>query len=546
MLQSSLNKILFGILTTMIIGAVACKKDDPSADLQPPRLFKPSGVSVKTDSVSAHITWDAPLRSGGQTINYTAEISTDSNFATTSMSVKTDTTAVTITEDQVALRTKYFIRVKANTYEDQPESKWLNGASFAINGVQIFLPIRETELTENKATLRWRITPGLTDIKLAVKGGTSTTHTLTADELSTGMTSFTGLVADTGYYAEIFAGTKSRGFLNFRTGAPTVYSTILNPGDDIAAAINNAANNDIIGLNPGTYDAGNTSFVLMQKTITLKSTSNDPTDTKVNFKEFTLRGNGAGIKLYGIDLDGTPSGALYFINLTGVAADAELATYTQVIVDNCKVHGAATSFMRANRGANAGDYKMDLIKVNNSIIYNVATGLSYNCFHLDKLEFKTMQVTKSTFYNVGQALASSSTVLINMPSISFDHCTINNLGGKDKYVLMDANANPVRFSITNSIVANIPLPNATVQATTIRANGAGTSLSYTNNNHFKLTNGKTTADLAFPTSNITMIGNNTLDLGWTAETNVFYLPQNSILRTVSSTGGAIGDPRWTY
>jgi len=38
--------------------------------------------------------------------------------------------------------------------------------------------------------------------------------------------------------------------------------------------------------------------------------------------------------------------------------------------------------------------------------------------------------------------------------------------------------------------------------------------------------------------------NTTTDLGWTATTTSFTLPAGSALRTASTTGGAIGDPRW--
>ncbi len=105
-----------------------------------------------------------------------------------------------------------------------------------------------------------------------------------------GVKQITGLIADTTYVAEIFAGTKVKASLFFKTPAPVKYSVVLNAGDDIAAAINAAANNDIIGLSPGTYSAGSTNYTMMQKTVTLKSLSNNPADTKVNFKEFTLRG----------------------------------------------------------------------------------------------------------------------------------------------------------------------------------------------------------------------------------------------------------------
>jgi hypothetical protein len=535
------------VLLSLLFAAAAgsCKKNDPNEGLDSPRLFKPGSISVKKTDTTATISWGAPLLSEGQKLNYTVECAKDSNFVQVDFALQSDSTSVLVNADKAALRTKYYIRVKANAYKQQPESKWVTGASFSIDGEQLFLPIRDVELTESRVTLRWKKTAGLTKILLQLKNSAPVEYPLSADNVTNGFLPFTGLRADTSYTAELMMGAKSKGILTFKTLQAVVFTRILNPGDDIVAAVTAAANNDIIGLNAGTYSAGASAFTLSQKSVTLQSVSNNPADTRVNFKEFTLRGTGAGIRLKGIELDGTASASLYFINLTGVAADAEKAAFADVVLDNCIVHGAATSFLRANRGAAAGDYTMNQILVKNSIVYDVATGLSYNCFHLDKLQLGSLQVSKSTFYNIGQALASSSTVLTQQSVFSFDYCTFNNFGAQNKYVLMDANANPVTFNITNSIIANIPRPAGSVQGVAIRASGAGTSITFSNNNTFNLTNGTTTA-LTMPTANITQVGNNTIQLGWTATTTDFTLPLNSVLRTVSNTGTAIGDPRWTY
>ena len=544
-----MNRLTLYILPGLLLLAAiqSCKKKDYNDGLEPPRLFKPQGISVKTTATTATVTWSAPILSTSVPLSYTAEFSQDSTFATSEFSIETDTTNIAVTDDKLQLRKKYFVRIKANAYEDQPESKWERSSSFSINGEQWFYPVRDVELNETSVTLRWMPNPQLTHITLFPNKGTMVTHNLTTGELSSGAVKVSGLISDTTYVAELFLGTKSKGILVFKTPAPTVYSVVLNAGDDIAAAINAAADKAVIGLNPGTYSAGGSNYNVVQKTVTLKSLSNNPADTKVNFKEFTLRGNGAGINLEGIELDGTASGALYFINLTGVVADAEKCAYTQVSLSNCMVHGALTSLMRANRGSAAGDYTMNQILVKNSLVYDIGTNLSYNCFHLDKLLFTTMLVTNSTFYNVGQSLLTASTVLTTAPTITFDYCTLNNFGAKNLNAIANAGSNPIKLNITNSIIANIPRAGGTVNTAAINATGTGTAIVFSNNNTFNLTNGAATpVPLTFPSTNITMIGNNTINLGWTTTTTDFTLPANSVLRTVSSAGGAIGDPRWAY
>lgn len=545
-----MNRLTYYILAGLLLPATisSCKKEDPNAGLEPPRLFKPQGISVKTTATTATVTWNAPILAAGVSLSYTAEFSQDSTFAAPEFSITTDTLSITLTEEKIKLRQPYFVRIKANAYENQPESKWERSSAFSINGEQWFLPIRDVELTENAVTLRWTPNATLTTLALAPNKGTVVIYPLTPTELSSGVKKITGLISDTTYVTEIFASTKSKGILTFKTLSPTVYSTVLNAGDNLAAAITAAADHAVIGLNPGTYTAGSTSYTLLQKTVTIKSLSNNPADTKVTFKEFTLRGNGAGINLEGIELDGTASSAGYFINLTGALADAEKCAYTGVSISNCIVHGVTTSFFRANRGSAAGDYTMNQIIVKNTLVYDIGSALNYSCFHLDELAFNTMQVSKSTFYNIGRQLLTASTVLPSIPSITFDYCTFNNFGaGGSINAIMNAGSNPVKLNITNSIVANIPRPGGTVNTAAINATGAGTGIVFSNNNTFNLTNGAATpAVLTLPATNITQVGNQHIDLGWTTGTTDFTLPAGSVLRTVSSAGGAIGDPRWTY
>ncbi|MBO9200615.1 MULTISPECIES: DUF4957 domain-containing protein [Niastella] len=523
----------------------SCKKDDPNAGLEPPRLFKPQGISVKTTATTATVTWSAPILATGLPLSYTAEFSQDSTFETSEFSIITDTLSITVSDEKIKLRQKYYVRIKAENYDNQPESKWERSSAFSINGEQWFFPLRDVELNENSVTLRWTPNNTLTTLAIALNKGKIDLYQLTPAELSSGVKLIPGLIADTTYIAEIFAGTKSKGFLFFKTLAPTVYTTVLNAGDDLGAAITAAANNAVIGLKPGTY-TGSSNFAMMQKTVTIKSLSNNPADTKVAFKEFTLRGNGAGINLQGIELDGTPGAAAYFINLTGAAADGEKCAYTQVSISNCIVHGLATSFFRADRGAAAGDYTMNQIIIKNALVYDIGVS-NYSCFHLNELAFNTMQVTKSTFYNIGRQLLSISTVLPSVPSVTFDNCTFNNFGSTNLNAIMNAGSNPVKLNLTNSIIANIPRPGGTVLTAAINATAAGTGIVFSNNNTFNLTNGAATpAVLTWPTTNITQVNNQLINLGWTASTIDFTLPVNSVLRTVSSAGGAIGDPRWAY
>lgn len=155
-------------------------------------------------------------------------------------------------------------------------------------------------------------------------------------------------------------------------------------------------------------------------------------------------------------------------------------------------------------------------------------------------------MTKSTFNNIGRGMLTCSTVLTStLPAITFDYCTLNNFGANNMNVLISAGANPVKFNMTNSIIANVPRPSGTVNDLAVGATAAESFTVFSNNNTFNFNNAAG-VPLKFPATNITQIGNQSVNLNWTATTTDFTLPQGSVLRTVSSAGTAIGDPRWSY
>lgn len=537
------------MLSLMALAIASCKKED-DLPAEPARIFKPSDVKITSGETSAKLTWTLPLMSTGKTLKYSVDFSTDSLFATVNYTTTTDTAGVTVTDDNLAVRTKYYARVKANATESQPESKYVRSSAFQLTGIQLFAAIRDNEIKETTAKLYFAKTPGLTSIVLTPATGAAVTVPLSNSEATVdGFKAITGLTAGTKYTAELFAGTKSKGLVTFTTLAPTVYTVKLNPGDDLAAAISNAANGAVIGLNPGTYNISAASTFITQKTITLKSTSGDPKDTKVNYKEFDIEGTGAGVTLSGIEFDGTAGASLYFINFIGSqASNGAAATFTNVTVDNCIVHGSTTSFLRGDRGTAARDFKITAITVNNSIVYDMgANGSSaYYTFHVNKMQFNTLTVSKSTFYNAGPGLVTASTTYAGdvIPTVAISNSTFNGFGGNAKYALLDASANPINFTIVNSILANTP-KSGTVNAAAIRGTGAGSTLKISNSNYFNLSSALTGGTaLTFGTA--TLASNQSLNTGWTATTTDFTLPAGSVLRTAGSTGGPIGDPRWTY
>lgn len=545
------KNILFYIGAIVLFSAIcfsSCKKKEEV--LGPMRQFMPSGdVIARSGETSVTLSWKEAVNADTAATSYTVIVSTDSLFTDgAQFTFTTDTAGITLYDSQLVVRTVYYAQIKTNGGDPSLDSKWLASPSFSMSGEQIFNVISDIDLKHNAVTLRWRPTADVVKIVLTPAGGSEQEITLIQEDVDSSFKKIEGLTPETAYHAEIFSATKQKGFIDFTTKEVPLYAFVLTPSDNLVTVLDTCSNNIVIGLDPGTYEATNltNNLVLKNKTVTLASTSNNPADTKVFFKEITLKGNGAGINLKGIDFDASAAGGLYFLNLTGETSDAEDATFTNITVENCFVHNYLNCFIRANRGANGG-HKIGAITVNNCKIYDNLLTNFYTEFQLTKLQFATLTVSNSTFYNAGQNILEMSTALpagAPVPVATFNKITVNNFGANAKR-LFDANTNPVLLTITNSIFGNTPR-SGTLSAELIRATGGGTSVNFSYNNYFKLKNGAG-ADLSIPASTAaltTQTGNQLIDLLWTAATTEFALPAGSPLLTASSTGGPIGDPRW--
>jgi hypothetical protein len=537
------------IILLSLLGMQSCKKKEQTLD--PARQFMPSGdITTRNGETSVSITWKEAINADTAKTSYTVIVSQDSLFTSDpEFTFITDTAGIVLYDTQLVIKTVYYARIKTNGADPSLDSKWLASKGFQILGEQIFLPISDVDLKHNSVILRWQPTADVTKITLTPVGGAPQNIDLTQIDIDSALKFIDNLTPVTGYKAQIFAGTKEKGFVDFTTKEVPIYAFVLTPEANLVTVLDTCSPNILIGLEPGIYESTNTTnnLVIKNKMVSLASVSNNPNDTKIFFKEITLKGTGAGVSLKGIDFDASVATGLYFLNLTGLASDGEDATFNKVIVENCIVHNYSNCFIRANRGTASASHKIDSIKVNNCIIKDNLLTNFYTEFQLTKLQFKSLTVTNSTFFNAGQNMLEMSTALpagTSIPIATFDKITVNNFGANAKR-LFDANTNPVLLTITNSILGNAPR-SGTLSTDLIRATGSGTAVNFSYNNYFKLTNGAAIA-LSIPASTAaltTQTGNQMIDLGWTPTTTSFVVPAGSPLQTASSTGGLIGDPRW--
>ena len=550
-------------LSVIIMLLASCAKtidgmvEDPSAN----RVFIPSNLKTRTSVDSAIITWNLPVLASGRKYTYTVDVSTDSLFGKIDYTQNTDTTGILIKEPTLALATKYFARVKVNAYKGAEESRYLASPNaFSINGQQYLKVIRDFEVTKSSVLLHWFTNSQTTGIDKVimrpVDGGADVNVTVSSGEAQAGEKLVTGLTAGQNYRIQILAGTKSKGIANVRALPEVVYTTTISPAADLAAVITAAADGDVIGLTPGTYNLASL-FNLLNKTVTIRSTSNNPADTKIKIREFSLVGDGAGVTFAGVDIDGNYSGTslgVQFLQLKGNATTNNApAVFKNINLDNCIIHDFTRCFFLGNLGAAVNDQKMGAFSINNCIIYNIdrlSTG-TYYTFSMEKLSFSAFSIRKSTLYAVGQGLVNMSFNGLNttvIPAVSIDYCTFNNVGGgSGKQLFVDANANKVAFSFTNTIIANTPIAGTLSGSYRATNTTTGNTRTFYNNNYFKFYSALPSSSL--PLTGLDQVGNLQIDLGWTATTTTFSLaglPPESALLKASRNGTAVGDPRWAY
>lgn len=562
-----LNKIKFKRLIIALIGIIAiwsCEQDDDYSPEGETRMFTPGGISSQSFEDRVKLTWDPSLFTDGITEVYTAQVSEDTLFQNVEEIVlekETDTTGIVFTDQELQVRTQYFVRVKANAIDDRPASNWSISTGFSIRGVQKLYPILSPDILATKVKAEWEPTEGVTQFRLQKYTQDETDPTsepeligepiivpITAQEEQNAMKTIENLEPDTKYFIDLYKGAVSIGYRSFKTKPESNYSVILTPSDNIVDIVNNSQDGDIIGLEPGTYTAED-GFDINGKTITIESTNNDPSTTKVIYDEFTLKDTGAGITLRGIEFDGQ-NDALYFINLTSSNGNDDPADFTDVFIDNCIVHGVETSAFRANRGPNSG-YTMNSFNIDYSTFYDFAPG-SYAFIHLDEFIFNEVNLRNSTFYNTDDLFIRYREDLDTPnPSgvINVEYCTINSIGFSDNYTLLDVDEVQTTFNFSNNILANIPREGGTAREDLIRMENEAASASFSFSNFFNLTTGDPDEEIQVilpDQSNISSQNMFNVELDWDNNTSDFSLPSDSELQTASSSGGPIGAPKWWF
>jgi len=517
------------ILTLLCLAS--CKEDMEEQTFEPERMFMPTGDIQSAGFVtSVKLIWKESLYADPANTSYTIEVASDTLFQTPVVyTATTDTAGITITDENLGVRQRYFARVKTNATGNIPESKWVVSSGFLIPGEQIFT---STRTIDRAVALGWRQSPGLTKIVLTPAGGTSFDVALSETDNAAGSKIVENLTANTSYTAEIFAGTRSRGYLTFRTEEPLSGNLIdlrgiTGKASALADTLLDVADGSIIILKRGeTYTIS--SGISLSKSFTIMSgpsltnpdraiiffTNNfnfvdGSTIDKIEFKDVIIRSDNYSGR--------------YVFNTTGGA------TVNTISFDGCHAE-----IFRGLVRLQSGSTTVNNFVVNNSILDSLA---NYGVLTVDNATcmVNNIAIKNSTIYKAEKVITSRQ----NSVSVVIENSTFNEaVRGGDTNYLIDYSVSATNtvsqgIIITNSIlgVGKSGAANRTVRG--IRTNE---STPIQVNNSYK------TADYV-ATSNLIP---NLTDYSGTSF-NLFTDPKNGnfTIKDAGFTGKATaGDPRW--
>lgn len=474
-------KILIPVLCFAVAGVISCKKNNDSTEAM--RRFMPGGdIKATSGETKVFLYWNASLytTSTDTTIRYRVQISKDSTFATVERSYQTDTTGITITDDDMVVRQKYYARVKTLGKDSSLDSKWLRSSSFTITGEQIFDNVLDANILDNAVILTWKLTSGLTKLVLTPAGGGAAVEiNLTTTDITAHQKSVSGLQSGTTYTAEIFAGTKSKGIITFRTKS-SVTGTIIDlrgitgRPSVLADTLPLIPSGSTVLLKRGqTYEIA--TALSLSKSVTIMSGYDFSTDlARINMNSnFNIAASSIidSIVFNSVRLVGPSYSASYVFNVSNAC------TIGKMIFEGCQTEIFRGVVRLQTAVINMTDYKM-----NNCIIDSIS---NYGVINIDNTNCKidNISLTNSTIYKSEKIVTSKQ----NSVSVSILNCTINEApwGGGSNY-LIDYGSTSTTNNVTSGVtVSNCIMGIGKINGTSTAVRGirvnASTAVTTTNN-----------------------------------------------------------------
>ena len=276
-----LRKYFYSFCLLCFIGiAVSCQKDEVATRSM---MDLKGDIKVSGGDTAVHLAWSRAIFSKNDIVTYTVEVSKDSTFMNTQdiVAQKISGETISFNHDVLTPMEIYFARVMADASGLSTKSNWVYSERFYITDtialINLFASVKENEISDEAAILRWEKDGGVTNVKVMESGSKNgTDFPLSAANVSDSSVIVSGLAPNTGYDAELFKGDTSVGLVSFITKTALVGPNIIDLTKVAPRAgllnetLASANSGDIIVLKrDATYDL--TDAMLLDKSISFMS-----------------------------------------------------------------------------------------------------------------------------------------------------------------------------------------------------------------------------------------------------------------------------------
>ncbi|MDR3219999.1 MAG: fibronectin type III domain-containing protein [Dysgonamonadaceae bacterium] len=333
-----MNKLIKQIAVILSIVAVAfctrCSDDiDPlMTSIDADRLFSPLNLEARIlNQTSVRLTWGETSKAKSYNIEFFANGNQDFSGSPVKSVTGVSFAEVPYTVPGFEGETDYSVRVQAVGSDINP-SKWTS-VTFKTGAEQIFKAVDPEEIQATQVTLRWPAGETATEIRLTPG---DINHAVTASEIAAGAAVITGLTAETAYTAKLMNGQKTRGTVTFTTLIDLGGAVAINPGDDLKAILDAAAEGASFVIFPGEYALGE-----YELTKSLSLSGYLPSNKPIISGRFVCSVTVASLSLKDLNIDGAATGS----NFLEAKAGCNLGDLS---VTNCNIHDYATHFIYGN------------------------------------------------------------------------------------------------------------------------------------------------------------------------------------------------------
>lgn len=431
-----------------IIAVVGCEEPDDVIE-QPnfDRLFRPAKLECRIQSqTNVRISWESIYSS--QISSYKVEIfANDTTMAFSGAATKSeDVESSPVTFEGLEGDATYSVRIKSFA-EDGKESEWAT-ATFKTGTEQMLEEVTEDDMANKSLIIKWPAGEVIDRVVLLQGEEVVVDREVTAEEVAAGSLTLTDLKEETEYTATVYKGTKQRGSVTVTTPLDLGNAIVLNDGDDLLAAINEAEEGAVLALFKGTYGKPEEKLSI-SKGISIKSArASEPATVNGCF---TIDASGVSLTLENLVLDGTGTDGSQLVDFK-----SEGGTYEALTIKNCEIKNYGKGLIYVNVAASINSVVFD-----NNLVHGVVCS-GGDLFDCRKGYIANLAISNSTFYNTCKERdfiryddASGSFEGVADPVITVDHCTLDSVANTASRRLLYVRYAGNKISFTNNLVADL-------------------------------------------------------------------------------------------